>query len=132
MSGLKFLIKKKPNLAPIYYERLYPISDKQKEKIEGINYDFVIVEDIVLLTQATRLADRSKIIFDAREYYEAQNTESLKFRFFISPIRAAILNYCLPKCNEICTVSKSIADAYKRKYKRNISLLRSIPAELAK
>ena len=126
-SALKFNIKKKPDIAPRYYERLYPISENQREKIGRINYDFIIVEDIVLLTQAIKLANRSKIIFDAREYYEAQNTESFKFRFLIAPIRAAILNYCLPKCSEIYTVSQAIADAYKKKYKRKISLLRSIP-----
>ncbi len=127
VSALKFKIKEKPDLAPIYYERLYPISDKNKEKIESQNYDFIIVEDIVLLTQATRLANNSKIIFDAREYYEAQNTESFKFRFLIAPIRAAILNYCLPKCTKVFTVSQSIANAYSKKYKRKIDVLRSIP-----
>ena len=127
VSAFKFKIKKIPDLAPIYYERLYPITDKNKEKIESINYDFIIVEDIVLLTQAIRFTNSSKIIFDAREYYEEQNTESLKFRFLIAPIRAAILNYCLPKCTKIFTVSQSIADAYHKKYNCKIDVLRSIP-----
>jgi len=127
ISAFKFYLKQKPSLPPIYYERLYPVLDEQIEQFKSSTYDYIIVEDIVLLTQATRFANLSKIIFDAREYYESQSTESLKFRFLISPIRVAILNYCLPKCSEIYTVSKSIADAYKKKYKRNIYVLRSIP-----
>tara|TARA_A100001388_G_scaffold206959_1_gene157575 strand:+ start:607 stop:1782 length:1176 start_codon:yes stop_codon:yes gene_type:complete len=127
LSAFKFYLKQNPSLPPIYYERLYPLLDKQKEQIRLSNYDYIIVEDIVLLTQATRFANISKIIFDAREYYESQSTESIKFRFLISPIRVAILNYCLPKCSEIYTVSQAIADAYKKKYKSNISVLRSIP-----
>tara|TARA_Y100001933_G_scaffold264487_1_gene330374 strand:- start:208 stop:1365 length:1158 start_codon:yes stop_codon:yes gene_type:complete len=127
ISATKFIIKNNPTLPPIYYERLYPLSDKQFKDIKNLKYDFIIVEDIVLLTQAIKFADYSKVIFDAREFYEAQSTESLKFRFLIAPIRVAILNFCLPKCDHIFTVSESIAKAYERKYSKKISVLRNIP-----
>ena len=81
ISAAKFTIKKNPALSPIYYERLYPVSDKQLQDIKNLKYDFIIVEDIVLLTQAIKFANYSKVIFDAREFYEAQSTESFKFRF---------------------------------------------------
>ncbi len=127
ISSAKFIIKNNPSLSPIYYERLYPISEKQLQDIKNLKYDFIIVEDIVLLTQAIKFSNHSKVIFDAREFYEAQSTESLKFRFLIAPIRVAILNFCFPKCDHVFTVSESIAKAYEKKYSKKISVLRNTP-----
>tara|TARA_A100001035_G_C27787558_1_gene505401 strand:- start:8435 stop:9598 length:1164 start_codon:yes stop_codon:yes gene_type:complete len=127
LSALKSSIIKNPALPPTYYENYYYISKKIKNKLFNNNYDYIIVEDIVLLSQAIGLFKESKIIFDAREFYEEQGTESIKFNLLIKPIRIAILYSCLKKCNYIFSVSDAIANAYKEKYKVKVDLLRSVP-----
>jgi len=118
---------KNPSKSPKYYEIFYSLSEKLRKELISNRYDFIIVEDIVLLSQAFKLSEFSKIIFDAREFYEEQNSESLKFNLLLKPIRKSILSYSLKRCHYIYTVSETIANAYQSKYKVKVGLLRSVP-----
>lgn len=101
-----------------------------KDQIPDNAYDLIFVEDLNLLPLAFRKYasnGRSKIIFDAREYYPRQNEERRLFRWLERPIRTQLCREYLPRCDFLMTVSPGLARAYKQEFGVNMEVIRSTP-----
>ncbi len=69
---------------------------------------------------------KKKLIYDTHEFYT--ETPELVNRPFIQSIWRKIESAIFPKLSTIITVNDSIAKLYKEKYKKNIDVIRNIPA----
>lgn len=90
-------------------------------------YDLIVVQDILLLPLVFKVKNSTKIIFDAREYYPAQNEESVFFRLFEKQERDWLCREYLPKCDGLITVSGGLKERYDREFGVNFTVLRSVP-----
>lgn len=95
--------------------------------LKSETYDLLIVQDILLLPLAFKVKNEAKVIFDAREYYPAQNEESLFFRMFEKPERDSLCRTYLPNCDGLVTVSGGLKERYDREFGVNFTVLRSVP-----
>jgi len=84
--------------------------------LEKRRFDLIIVQDLALLPVVLVHRNGARVIFDAREYYPAQNEESRRFRIFERPERVRICARDLPRCDAVITVSQGLADAYARNF----------------
>lgn len=69
---------------------------------------------------------KKKLIYDTHEFYT--ETPELVNRPFAQSIWRKIESAIFPKLSTIITVNDSIAKLYKEKYKKNIDVIRNIPA----
>lgn len=79
-------------------------------------FDLILVQDLALLPIALRQKKNARVIFDAREYYPAQNEEDRRFMVFEKPERLRLCARDLKHCDGIITVSQGIADAYRKNF----------------
>jgi hypothetical protein len=84
--------------------------------LTGVTFDLILVQDLALLPVALSHKKNARVIFDAREYYPAQNEEDRRFRIFEKPERVRLCARDLPRCDEIITVSQGLADAYAKNF----------------
>jgi len=97
------------------------------KQIKNESYELIVVQDILLLPFVFKVKNHAKIIFDAREYYPAQNEESLFFSMFEKPERDWLCKQYLPKCDGLITVSGGLKERYDREFGVNFTVLRSVP-----
>lgn len=98
-----------------------------KGQLSSCSYRLIIVEDLALLPLAFQIKAAAAIIFDAREYYPAQQDQSWFFRFFEKKERIRLCNAYLHKCNKVITVSKGLLEAYKKEFNVDSCLIMSAP-----
>ena len=91
------------------------------------DYAIILVGNLQLLPLALRIRDNGIIIFDAREYYTRQFSESLYFKFFEYPMRNYLCNEFLAKSNQVITGSDGLRDMYLKEFKIKTTVLRSTP-----
>lgn len=91
------------------------------------DYDLILVEDLFLLPLAFRVKGRSRILFDAREFYPSQNEESLRWRLIERPERVRLCRTYLPMCDAILTVSPGLANRYQSDFGVTSIIFRSVP-----
>ncbi|MEL0097869.1 MAG: glycosyltransferase, partial [Planctomycetaceae bacterium] len=84
--------------------------------LKELTFDLIVVQDLGLLPIALKYKKNARVIFDAREYYPAQNEEDRRFRLFERPERIRICARDLPRCDRVVTVSQGLADAYTRSF----------------
>ncbi len=94
---------------------------------KNISYDWIIVEDLQLLPLAFRIRGKSKILFDAREFYTRQNESSLRFRLFEYYFRDFLLKKFAVHCDKSITVSDGLLCEYKKVYSIDMSVVLSTP-----
>lgn len=82
------------------------------DALEALRFDLIVVQDLALLPIALNQKQSARVIFDAREYYPAQNEEDRRFRMFERPERIRLCARDLPRCDGVVTVSQGLADAY--------------------
>lgn len=90
-------------------------------------FDWIIVEDIYLLPFAFRIKGTAKILMDAREFYPEEIGGGWLWDITEKPMRISICKKYLNKCDAVMTVSKGLAERYKRDFGVNCFLLRSTP-----
>ena len=91
------------------------------------NFDFVYFADIDFLPIIAKNKNMKIIIFDAREYYPLQFENNFNFTIFEKSEYTNILNKYLSYCDIVYTVSKGLADAYGRNFKKNMKIIYSCP-----
>ncbi len=111
----------------ILFSILYDIG-KYTKQINNTNFDIVVVEDLNLLPFIFRSkSNKTKIIFDAREYYPKESDESFFFRYLIAPSRILLCKYYLSKLDAFYTVSPGLAEMYLRDFNVKPIVIRSTP-----
>ncbi len=101
-----------------------------KHDIDKQNYDFIICHDIYLLPLAVSLKNnnkKSKILFDAREFYPGQFEDSFLFNLFEKKERERICKTFFHNCDEIITVSDSISRKYYELFDKKPKVFMSAP-----
>ncbi|WP_182482332.1 glycosyltransferase [Henriciella barbarensis] len=96
--------------------------------LKAHTFDVIMVQDLALLPIALRQKKSARIIFDAREYYPAQNEEDRRFRIFEQPERIRLCARDLPRCDGVITVSQGLADAYTRNFGVSPTVIHSAAA----
>lgn len=91
------------------------------------NYNVIVVEDLFMLPLAFKIKKKTKIIFDAREYYPRQNEEKLFWRLFEKPERIRLCAQYLHLCDHVLTVSPGLQKEYKKDFGIEAVLYRSVP-----
>lgn len=115
------------------YRIIYPIIGYRygltniDEELWQRKYNWIIVEDLYLLPLAITNKKEAKVLFDAREYFPRQNENGYYFTYFESPIRDYLCRELMPKCDQVITVSKGLAEEYNRNYGIEIEVIRSVP-----
>jgi len=89
--------------------------------------DLIFANDLDTLPAAFLAAKirRKKIIYDTHEYFT--ETPELVHRPKVQAIWQKIENFIFPKLQVIITVNDSIAELYKKKYNKNLQVVRNIP-----
>lgn len=92
-------------------------------------FDLIVVQDIEMLPLAIRLKkkNKSKVLFDAREFYPREFENDLKFRIFYSKFRTKLCKIFLPLCDQVITVSPGLAEGYVRDFNIHTTVIRSVP-----
>jgi glycosyltransferase involved in cell wall biosynthesis len=92
------------------------------------NYKVVVVESLEFLPFIIETkSSKSRIIFDAREYYPKQHEGEWFFDFFWSHVRHHFCKKYLLKCDHVITVSDGLANAYQENYSVSASVILSTP-----
>lgn len=80
--------------------------------------DAIVVHDLVLLPRAFSAARerKTKVLFDAREYYPREFESQAWWRWFVQPFNRFLCERYLRRCDRIITVSQGIADEYRKEY----------------
>ena len=78
----------------------------------------IVVHDLVLLPRAFNAArmGKTKVLFDAREYYPREFEDQMWWRWFVQPFNRFLCERYLRQCDKIITVSQGIADEYRKEY----------------
>lgn len=98
-----------------------------KRNNQNTSVKLVTVHDIELLPDAIDRANDAPVLFDAREMYTEQGSQSWFFRYFIAKTRRRICEQYLPLCSSIITVSEGLIDSYKNSFGVDAKLMRSLP-----
>ena len=122
---LAYIAPVKP-LDQFFYETAVGLREARK-KIDGRNFDLLIVEDLFLLQFAHEIKQNGKILFDAREYYPRQQDGEFLFELIEKGHRIKTCNKYLRQCNAIITVSEGLAKEYKREFSVNAQVILSAP-----
>jgi hypothetical protein len=79
-------------------------------------YDLIIANDNDSLPIAFDLKSEAKIIHDAHEFSPEQQSDDLKWKFFMQGYRKWVCKKYLNRCDKVLTVSDGVADLYKKAY----------------
>lgn len=85
-------------------------------KLSGIHADLIIANDIESLPLALRLANGTKVIFDAHEYAPREFEDKRIWRLFFQGFNEYICKQYIPRANGMMTVCDGIANEYERNF----------------
>ncbi|PAF47766.1 hypothetical protein BKH46_02705 [Helicobacter sp. 12S02634-8] len=91
------------------------------------SFDLIICCDLVLLPIALAYKKGAKILFDAREFYPAQNKSNLRWRLLFARFNDYLCKTYLPLADRIITVSKGLQTMYQTQYGISCELFYSLP-----
>ena len=86
------------------------------QRLHGRCFDAILANDINTLPLALKLAGNRRVLFDAHEYSPREFEESWVWRFFLRPYYEYLCRTYLPRVSGMLTVSRGIADEYRRVY----------------
>lgn len=87
------------------------------EILQEREFDVIVCHDLVLLPLVLLGKKKSRVIFDAREFYPAQGTHSLRWRILFKTFNHYLCKtYLRGEVDKILCVGKGIGDLYKRFY----------------
>lgn len=92
---------------------------------------FIAVHDLELLPLALRireLAGGGRVLFDAREYYPRHFEDRPLWRLLVGPFNRYLTRRYLGRADAVVTVSRGLAEAYRREYGVACGFLPSYPA----
>lgn len=80
------------------------------------DFDLIICHDLVLLPIVLKNKQSAKVLFDAREFYPRQYTNSLRWRILFQKFNNYLCANFIPKVDKVITVGLGIKKAYKDFY----------------
>lgn len=95
--------------------------------LKSHSFDIIICHDLVLLPIVLAHKGNAKILFDAREFYPAQNTTNLRWCLLFARFNHYLCKTYLRDCDSIITVSEGLKNRYKRDYGVDCELFLSLP-----
>jgi len=109
-----FSLLKKYDLA---YYQFFKSKMLESLKIpEEKNFDLIIANDIDTLPFSVKIKRNSKLLFDAHEYSPEEINDNFFWRIIFKDYRSYLLRKFLPQCDVMTTVSKGIAEKYKKEF----------------
>ncbi|MCC6298112.1 MAG: glycosyltransferase [Anaerolineales bacterium] len=101
---------------------------KLREQLKVQNFDLIVSHDCVMLPLAfSARGNRTKIIFDAREYYPKNYDDQLRWRLLTKPVNQYLCDTYLQKCDLVLTVSPGLAREYAEEYGVSPEVVLSLP-----
>ena len=102
-------------------------------RLRAREFDFIAVHDLRLLpvALAIRGQNRSKVLFDAREYYSRHYEDLWWWRLLYQPMNRALCRRFLPRADRIMTVSHGLAAEYEREFGVRCDVLPGMPSPRA-
>lgn len=97
------------------------------EVLKSHSFDIIICHDLVLLPIVLRHKGNAKILFDAREFYPAQNSTNLRWQILFARFNHYLCKTYLHHCDAIITVSEGLKNRYKKDYGIDCKLFLSLP-----
>jgi hypothetical protein len=100
------------------------------EKLQAVNFDMILANDVSSLPLAVKLADKNKakILLDAHEYTPKNLDEKKKFfRSFFQNYWDWILRTYLPRINAMTTVAPVLAQAYEEEFGVKCDIILNTP-----
>lgn len=97
------------------------------EVLKSHSFDIIICHDLVLLPIVLRHKGNAKILFDAREFYPAQNSTNLRWQVLFARFNHYLCKTYLHHCDVIITVSEGLKNRYKKDYGIDCKLFLSLP-----
>lgn len=92
-------------------------------------FQLIVVENLEMLPLAVKLKNenKSKVLFDAREFYPKEFENQLIFKILHSKLRIELCRQFLPLCDSIITVSPGLAKGYRDMFGIQTEVIRSVP-----
>ncbi|MHA1713530.1 MAG: glycosyltransferase [Candidatus Ranarchaeia archaeon] len=91
------------------------------------HFDLIVIHNLDLLPFALRIRKDAKILFDSREYYPRQFEDRFVWRVLYQHFNKYLCKNYLDRCDKVITVSKGIADEYRREYGVSPQVVKSLP-----
>lgn len=105
------------------------INYKTNKILKSKKFDIIVVHNIELLPMCFRIKDtKTKILFDAREYYVENFNDQIKWRILVKPFMHFLTKKYMKKCTWVVTVSDGLSRAYKENYNIDSSVIMSMAA----
>lgn len=95
--------------------------------LQNMEFDIIICFDLPLLPIALKYKKRSKVVFDAQEYFPLWLTSSLRWRILFQKFNHILCKTYLPQCDLVLSVSPSFVERYAREYAISVHLYLSLP-----
>ncbi|WP_235852206.1 capsular biosynthesis protein [Helicobacter mehlei] len=90
-------------------------------------FDFIFCFDLVLLPIVLAYKKNAKVILDAREYYPAQDSSNIRWRWLFKAFFTRLTNTYMPQCDHILSVSKGVQGLYESEHGISSSVFYSYP-----
>jgi len=108
-------VKYKMHFYDELYWGLYDFKSLTKQ-LKGKDFNLIIANDVETLPFVYDLFTYSKVLLDTHEYSPKHFEDQFLWRFFFQDYSEYICRKYLKKCNKIVTVSKGVANEYKKNY----------------
>lgn len=95
--------------------------------LKSHSFDIIICHDLVLLPIVLEYKGNARILFDAREFYPAQNATNLRWQLLFARFNHHLCKTYLHHCDAIITVSEGLKNRYKKDYGVDCRLFLSLP-----
>lgn len=102
-----------------HFEELYwDLYDFPKviSRIKGEKFDLIIANDVETLPFVFKIFNNTKVILDTHEYAPKHFADQFTWRFFFQEYNKYLCDKYLKKCDKVITVSKGIANEYRKNY----------------
>lgn len=80
------------------------------------DFDLIVCHDLVLLPIVLKNKQNAKVLFDAREFYARQYTNSIRWRVLFQKFNDFLCKTYMPQADKVITVGMGIKKAYQKFY----------------
>lgn len=125
LFGVFYLVLK---MYQTYYNSTFNFEEVYK-KISAKHYDLIISNDLNTLPFGVKISKiiKSKIIFDAHEYFPEEHNHKLYWRMLFKKYNIYLLKNNIKNINQMWSVSSGICNEYEKKYFKPVHLITNAP-----
>ncbi|PAF52443.1 capsular biosynthesis protein [Helicobacter sp. 13S00477-4] len=122
-------IKLYKNIVFKKYQELIHTPNRLKiiQILQEHHFNLIICHDLVLLPIVLAHKNNAKVLFDAREFYPAQNSTDFRWKLLFYKFNDFLCKTYLPLTDFNITVSKGLQESYKKHYNIDCELFYSLP-----